>query len=186
MISVRVGAHAWSGLSIPVSFSSAVDMSEKITYPGSCASAEEVVYLATEYHQAAHTLLQNARKGKPFSRAPARLCAIHAIELYLNAFLLYLGETPGQIRSRQHNLAEKTRLAVDGGLTLRKKTAGHLIKMSQDREYLISRYGPETATTLSEVNRLMATLEEVGKKVRSVVLGRSAAADLAGTPAPQR
>lgn len=155
-------------------------MSEKITYPGSCASAEEIVHLATEYHHAAHTLRQNARKGKPLSRAPSRLCAIHAIELYLNAFLLYLGETPGQIRSLQHNLAGKTALAVDGGLKLRKKTAEHLIKMSQDREYLISRYGPEMAATLSEVNRVIATLEEVGKKVRSVILGRNVEADLAG------
>jgi len=153
-------------------------MSEKTAYPGSSASAEEIVYLATEYHQAALTLLQNARKGKPLSRAPSRLCAIHAIELYLNAFLLCLGDTPGQIRSRQHNLAERTTLAVDRGLRLRKKTAGHLVKMSEDREYLVSRYGPEMASPLSEINRLIATLEEVGKKVRSVVLGRNLEADL--------
>src|SRR3546814_10265844 len=82
------------------------------------------------------------------------------------------------IRSRQHNLAERTTLAVDRGLRLRKKTAGHLVKMSEDREYLVSRYGPEMATPLSEVNRLIATLEEVGKKVRSVVLGRKLEADL--------
>src|SRR3546814_14447779 len=106
-------------------------MSEKITYPGSCASAEEIVHLATEYHHAAHTLRQNARKGKPLSRAPSRLCAIHAIELYLNAFLLCLGDTPGQIRSRQHNLAARTTLAVDRGLRLRKKTAGPLVTIGR-------------------------------------------------------
>src|SRR3546814_6162935 len=130
-------------------------MSEKITYPGSCASAEEIVHLATEYHHAAHTLRQNARKGKPLSRAPSRLCAIHAIELYLNAFLLCLGDTPGQFRSRQHNLAERTTLAVDRGLRLRKKTAGHLVKMSEDREYLVSRYGPEMATHLDRKSTRM-------------------------------
>lgn len=147
-------------------------MLEKATYPGSSASAEEIVLLATEYHQAALTLLQNARKGIPLSRAPSRLCAIHAIELYLNAFLLCLGDTPKQIRSRQHNLSERTTVAVDRGLRLRKKTAEHLVKMSEDREYLVSRYGPEMASSLSEVNRLIATLEEVGKKVKSAVLGR--------------
>src|SRR3546814_19632379 len=109
-------------------------MSEKITYPGSCASAEEIVHLATEYHHAAHTLRQNARKGKPLSRAPSRLCAIHAIELYLHAFLLSLGETPGQIRSLQHTLAGKTALAVAGGLKLRKKTAAPLNKKNKERE----------------------------------------------------
>lgn len=146
-------------------------------YPGSNASAEDVILLATEYHHAALTLLQKARKGKPLSRAPSRLCAIHAIELYLNAFLLCLGDTPEQIRSRQHDLTERATLAADRGLRLRKKTAEHLMKMSEGREYLVSRYGPEMASTLSEINRLMATLEEVGKKVSSVVLGRQVQTD---------
>lgn len=140
------------------------------SYPGASANAEEIACLADEYRRAAQTLLQNGRKGAPNSRAPSRLCAIHAIELYLNGFLLHLGEKPEQIRSRQHNLAERTSLALDSGLKLRKKTAEHLIKMTEGREYLISRYGPEMASTLTEVNRLMATLDEVAIKVRKAVL----------------
>jgi HEPN domain-containing protein len=158
-------------------------MSDATTYPGSSASVEEIVHLAREYQMAARTLLLNARRGKPLSSAPARLCAIHAIELYLNAFLLSLGDTPEQIRSRRHDLAERARLALDHGLKLRKKTAEHLDRLSQDREYLVSRYGPELASTLSEVNRLMATLEEVAKKVQGVVLGQDATGDVV-QPAP--
>ena len=156
----------------------ATDMSDATTYPGSSASVEEIVHLAREYQMAARTLLLNARRGKPLSRAPARLCAIHAIELYLNAFLLSLGDTPEKIRSRRHDLAERARLALDNGLQLRKKTAEHLIRLSQDREYLVSRYGPELASTLSEVNRLIATLEEVAKKVQGVVLDQDATGDV--------
>ena len=38
--------------------------------------------------------------------------------------------------------------------------------MTESREYLISRYGPEMSGTLSESNRLMATLNEIAKKVK--------------------
>lgn len=57
-------------------------------YPGSRASAAEIFALAEEYRLAAEGLMLNGRPRGPISRAPARLCAIHAIELYLNAFLL--------------------------------------------------------------------------------------------------
>jgi len=42
--------------------------------------------------------------------------------------------------------------------------------MTEEREYLISRYGPEMAITPSEINRLVATLEEIAKKARQRVL----------------
>lgn len=153
-------------------------MSDATTYPGSSASAEEIILLAREYQSAAPILLECARKGKPLSRAPARLCAIHAIELYLNAFLRNLGNTPEEIRSWRHDLAERAKLAREHGLRLRKKTAEHLVKLSEDREYLVSRYGPELASTLSQMNRLMATLDEVAKKVQGVVLGQDATGDV--------
>ena len=152
-------------------------MSEDMAYPGSEASAAEVCSLAAEYRLAAQSLLRSARKGKPLSRAPSRLCAIHAIELYLNAFFLHFGESPEQVRSRQHNLAERAQAALERGLILRKKTAEHLARMTRDREYLATRYGPELATSLSEVNRLMATLDEVGSKVTAVLLGKISVAE---------
>jgi hypothetical protein len=134
-------------------------------FPGATASASEIFALAAEYHAAADCLILKGRPRQPISRAPARLCAIHAIELYLNAFLLAAGEPPERVRARFHNLAERASSAVGHGLILRKLTFAHLVRMTEDREYLVSRYGPEMSSTLSESNRLMATLNEIAKKV---------------------
>jgi len=139
------------------------------TYPGSNATPAEFVALADEYYSCAEVLMQRGKPRVAISRAPARLCAIHAIELYLNAFLLNSGELPEQVRAHLHNLANRTEIALSHGLVLRKLTKAHLIKMTEDREYLISRYGPEMSTTLSEITRLMATLNEVAKKVKSQI-----------------
>ena len=65
-----------------------------------------------------------------------------------------------------HNLADRTELALAHGLVLRKLTREHLVKMTDDREYLVSRYGPDMSATLSLVNRLMATLNQLARKVR--------------------
>lgn len=146
--------------------SSVMNNTKTITYPGSTAAPNDIVALADEYRRAAIALMESGRRGEPLSRAPGRLCAMHAIELYLNAFLLAGGTPPEQIRSHFHNLAARTESAIAGGLVLRKRTADHLRKMTEDREYLVSRYGPEMTSTLSELNRLMATLEEVSKKTR--------------------
>lgn len=50
-------------------------------------------------------------------------------------------------------------------LKLRKKTAAHLIAMTERREYLISRYAPEFAGQHTELNRLIGILNEVMSKV---------------------
>ena len=134
-------------------------------YPGTNAGPSEIFALATEYHSAAEALILRGRPRQPISRAPARLCAIHAIELYLNAFLLAAGDPPERVRAHFHNLANRANLAVGRGLVLRKLTVAHLVRMTEDREYLVSRYGPELSGTLSESNRLMATLNEIAKKV---------------------
>ena len=146
--------------------SSVMNNTKTITYPGSTAAPNDIVALADEYRRAAIALMESGRRGEPLSRAPGRLCAMHAIELYLNAFLLAGGTPPEQVRSHFHNLAARTESAIASGLVLRKRTAEHLRKMTEDREYLVSRYGPEMTSTLSELNRLMATLEEVSKKTR--------------------
>lgn len=67
------------------------------------------------------------------------MVAIHAIELYLNAFLLHSGHDAAQIREFRHNLAARADLAVELGLALRKRTREHLHTMSQSREFLITR-----------------------------------------------
>ena len=138
-------------------------------YPGALASPSEVLRLATEYHEAAKLLATRGRRGQPISRAPYRLAAIHAVELYLNAFLLHSGLEHGRVRGLQHDLATRTDLSLERGLQLRKRTATHLRTMAAAREYLVSRYGPELSSSLSQLNRLSATLSEVAGKVGPIV-----------------
>jgi hypothetical protein len=138
-------------------------------YPGELASPQQIQELAEEYHRAANQLLTLGRPGKPLTRAPFRLSALQAIELYLTALLLHRGHNPVQIRKMQHDLWARTEHAVATGLRLRAKTVRHLQTLSQNREYLITRYGPELAATASQINRLTATLDEVAAKVTTLI-----------------
>ncbi|WP_371054340.1 hypothetical protein [Rhodosalinus sp. K401] len=139
-------------------------------YPGTNANPAEIFALAAEYHSAAEDLIRKGQPRQPMSRAPAQLCAIHAIELYLNAFLLASGEPPEKVRAHFHNLAVRAKTAVDRGLILRRLTLDHLVRMTEGREYLISRYGPELSGSVSESNRLMATLTGIARKVRQKIM----------------
>jgi hypothetical protein len=138
-------------------------------YPGESATADQVRSLADEYRKAARHVGPLGRKGEPLSRAPYRLLAIQAIELYLNALLLHAGHSPATIRGMQHSFAKRTDAAVASGLKLRKRTAEHLKAMDGNREYLVSRYGPEMTATASQINRLEATLDEVAEKVAAQI-----------------
>jgi hypothetical protein len=69
----------------------------------------------------------------------------------------------------QHDLAQRAEWARLCGLQLRKRTAAHLSAMMGNREYLVTRYGPEMTSTASQINRLTATLEEVANKVTAIV-----------------
>ena len=52
----------------------------------------------------------------------------------------------------QHNVAARAQVAVTGGLRLRKRTVAHLHAMTgKNREYLVTRYGPEMTTTTSQI-----------------------------------
>lgn len=139
------------------------------TYPGESATPEQILRLAEEYRKAAHLLLQLGRRGDPLSRAPCRLSAIHAIELYLNALLLFMGQETSRIRGLQHNLVARSETVIANGLQLRKRTAAHLSAMAGNREYLVTRYGPEMTATVAQINRLMATLDEVANKVSAMM-----------------
>lgn len=134
-------------------------------YPGEHARPGDIRLLADEYRKAAQALILLGKSGKPLTRAPYRLVAIHAIELYLNAFLLQSGCSAGQIRGLQHDFGARARLAVEKGILLRKRTFEHIVSLTGNREYLVSRYGPEMTTRSSEINRLNATMEELAKKV---------------------
>jgi hypothetical protein len=85
----------------------------EVAYPGQSATAEDLLTLAGEYRLAAATLHGNRRKGKPLSLAPCRLVAIHAIELYLNAFLLAKGLDPKEIRGLQHDLKARVLISAE-------------------------------------------------------------------------
>lgn len=144
-------------------------LNDATLYPGALAGPRELLQLAAEYHAAAELLATRGRRKEPISRAPYRLAAIHAIELYLNAFLLHCGLDQGRVRGLQHDLAARTDLSLEHGLQLRKRTAAHLRAMTEGREYLVSRYGPEPSSSLSQLNRLSATMAEVAAKVVPVV-----------------
>jgi hypothetical protein len=120
----------------PPSCPSVKDINGELSrYLGSDASFQDIFDLAEAYCQAANALLCTAKKGEPLTYAPARLCAIHATELYLNAFLRKGGQNAASIRGRLHNLADEEFVEALG---LRKKTANHLAEMTKRREYLIS------------------------------------------------
>jgi HEPN domain-containing protein len=138
-----------------------------MTYPGSAACAADLLSLANAYRRSAGRLLKDRRQS--LACAPATLCAIHAIELYLNAFLLHRGSSPKEIRRHVHDLAGRGALVMERGLVLRRRTIEHLGKITRDREYLVSRYGPEKISTLSQVNRLIATMDEIARKVIAAV-----------------
>ena len=99
-------------------------------YPGADARADEVIRLANHYRGAANDLLRLVEEKGARRIAPCRLCAVHAIELYLNAFLLKLGHPPERIRDSGHDLAARAALASAGGLALRRRTAIHLATMT--------------------------------------------------------
>src|SRR5215217_4774628 len=135
-------------------------------YPGSKCGPAELLALAIEFERAAMDVLKNYKNGRTISAAPFRLLCIHAIELYLNAFLRQSGEPSSDIRGLRHNLGARLALMDKHKLVLKVKTRQHLESMSANREYLTSRYAPD-AQMLSQLNRLQATLLEVREKVTS-------------------
>jgi hypothetical protein len=138
-------------------------------YPDHEATAGDLVRLAEEYRAAAETLQPCRRKGKPLSSWPYRMVAIHAIELYLSAYLRFQGQTAEEVRNLQHNLAQRSARAANCGLKLKKLTASHLATMTKTKEYQISRYEIEPPSTVSQLNRLESTLREVSEKVEAAV-----------------
>lgn len=138
-------------------------------YPGDEASPEQVLALAKEYHRAAESLRGQYKKRKPLTRAPFGLAAVHAIELYLNAFLLAHGVRSTELRGMQHDLSKRLTRAAEKGLVLKDRRAKHIEEISEAREYLVMRYGPELTGTGSPLNKLEATLNELERKVATQV-----------------
>ena len=139
-------------------------------HPGEPASPQQALVLADEYRRASNGLHEQRKKRQPLSLAPFRLTAIHAIELYLTAMLLACGHQPREIRVFGHDLSKRAEVAQRLGLNLRKRTVEHLGALSASREYLVSRYAPELVSVASsQINRLLATLNEVAEKTTAIV-----------------
>lgn len=137
-------------------------------YPGERASPHQLLALADAFSDCAPRLREGLKGTPPVSKAPFRLVAIHAIELYLNAYLRYRGLSAPDIRGFQHNLGRRLDQAEAKGLKLRKGTLQHLHSLSMTREYLASRYDPETLGS-SQLTRLQASLDDVRKKVSASI-----------------
>lgn len=146
-------------------------MAEVATFPTETTAspgedARQSLALAGEYHAAAKALRAHVRRGEPLSGAPFRFACLHAIELYLGAFLRLHGLCDGDLRKTGHQFCAKAALAVGHGLVLRAGTLGHLVEMTGRGEYRHMRYDPlALAQQVSPVNRLEATLDEVAAKV---------------------
>jgi hypothetical protein len=138
-------------------------------FPGDGATVEQVFDLADEYRRAADLLLPARRPKCPLSRAPYRLAAIHAIELYLNAILMRHGWSSAQLRGMQHDLAKRSAAVTAAGIVLKKRTLEHLKKLSEAREYLVMRYGPEASGTVTHLNQVESTLKHVAEKAEKIV-----------------
>ncbi|OQW45318.1 MAG: hypothetical protein A4S16_13790 [Proteobacteria bacterium SG_bin6] len=141
-------------------------MEGKRFYPGERATADQLLSLAAEYRRSAETLLPAGRNGVPLSWAPYRLVAIHAIELYLNAYLIAAGHPHAAVRGLRHDTASRAELAMLAKVDLRRRTVAHLRFLSANREYLVTRYDPApSSTSISQLTRLRATLNEVAEKI---------------------
>lgn len=141
-----------------------------MAYPDQSAKVRDILALATQYRYAAVTLGEGVSKsGHP----PRRLLALHSIELHLNALLLAKGLDRDTVNGLQLDLGERTRRAVDAGLVLRRRTAEHLASLSSNREYLVIRYRPDLTASISQMSRLMATLDELSRKVRKMLRASS-------------
>lgn len=130
---------------------------------------QELANLARSFSEATDKLLGLCKKGKPLTHAPYRFAAIHAIELYLTAYLQLNNHEPKTIRGLQHDLAKRTDHATKAGLKLRKRTIAHLRQLTSNREYVETRYHPAAMKNLTQPNAIIATLKDVEDKVMKVV-----------------
>lgn len=121
------------------------------------------------------------------STAPMRMLAIHSIELNLSAFLLAHGRTHVELRALGHDLAARVSLASALGLGLRQRTVEHIQVIARDREYLVSRYGPDCLSGLPPTNRTLATLAEVATKVSQALMATGKGrVEICGSAIPSR
>ena len=144
------------------------DESQKF-FPGDEATPEQLIALAEEFRKLAESLFNGSGRRKGLAWSPVRFLAIHAMELYLTAYLRMRGFEAGTLRGLGHDLSARRTLARKAGLVLTIRTEQHLDALSKSRDYLVSRYGPEMNGDPSPPNRFEASLREVATKVRRIL-----------------
>ncbi|MGB7285792.1 MAG: hypothetical protein WBC71_02570 [Salaquimonas sp.] len=134
-------------------------------YPGSQTTYGQMLALANEYRLTASALDELRKQNQRLSSAPYRFAAVHSIELHLNAFLLFCGQSATDLRRCYHDLEIRETCASEHGLVLRKKTRTLLRKINGNREYLVARYGVDQLDDMVSVLELQSVLNEISKKV---------------------
>lgn len=122
--------------------------------------------LTERYKDAAIKLCEASLKSNHVSR---RLLALHSIALYFNVLLLAKGINHKTIRRFRLDLGEQARIAINLGIALRKRTSAHFVTLSLSNEYQVIWYAPTLIATLSQLSRVMATLDELSQKVRRLL-----------------
>jgi|OM-RGC.v1.024672236 hypothetical protein len=125
------------------------------------ATPHDVLVLAAKYAEAADCLFAEHRRSQSDLNLPARLCALHAVELYLHAFLRYRGASAKQLRTRNHGLWHDE---FNRCLDLDAKTRQHLQDLSDQKAYLSVRYPNDPVQRPCPINRMERTLEAIREK----------------------
>jgi hypothetical protein len=139
--------------------------SETSAYPGEKMSPGQMLALAHEYKRIAQSLDKLEIKSRPIALAPFRFAAIHAIELYINAYLLFRGVEARELRKINHDLVRRQIWAHELGLVLRSKTIERIGQIMLNREYLSARYSVCHVKNGLDFTQLEMVMSELAKKV---------------------
>jgi hypothetical protein len=137
----------------------------EMPYPGSETTHGQMLALAIEYRRIALSLDKLLAEQRPLVIAPYRFAAIHSIELYFNAYLLFKGFSHIELRRSQHDLKHRQLLAHTNGLVLKKKTILMLEQLMMKREYLTARYSISGSKHSLDFPSLERILNELAQKV---------------------
>ena len=135
------------------------------TYPGSDMTYGRMLALAHEYRRIALSLDRLEADKRPLLIAPYRFAAIHAIELYFNAFLLFRGLSHVELRRSHHDLKQRQLLAHSNGLMLKATTVSRLEELMLNREYLSARYSITNLINALDFSSLELIMNELAAKV---------------------
>lgn len=134
---------------------------------GADVEPQELLRLAGCYARAA-LRAQPVTNGNQVNSAPSRLLLIHAIELYLTAYLRHCGVPHGDMLTLNHKLHERALRARENGLPLGDKTLRRLENVDNRQEYKAVRYAP-AAYQQSPVNQLESILIDVQRKLEKAL-----------------